>query len=36
MAKLYEMCNEINSDEILSDREDLTKEEKYKLIAHFK
>ena len=36
MAKLYEMCNEINSDEILSDREDLTKEEKDKLLADFK
>ena len=36
MAKLYEMCNEINSDEILSDREALTKEEKDKLLADFK
>ena len=31
MAKLYEMCNEINSDELLSNREDLTQEEKDKL-----
>ena len=28
MAKLYEMCNEINSDELLPNREDLTQEEK--------
>ena len=36
MAKLYEMCNEINSDELLSNREDLTQEEKDKLLANFK
>ena len=36
MAKLYEMCNEINSDELLSNREDLTQEEKDKLLANLK
>lgn len=36
MAKLYEMCNDINSDELLSNREDMTQEEKDKLLANLK
>lgn len=33
MAKLYEMCNDIDSDEILKEREELTAEEKEKILA---
>lgn len=33
MARLYEMCNEIDSDDILMDREELTEEEKERLLA---
>lgn len=33
MAKLYEMCNDIDSDEILKEREELTAEEKEKLLG---
>ncbi len=36
MAKLYEMCNDIDSDEILKEREELTAEEKEKILAHVK
>ncbi|MGN0132977.1 MAG: RsiV family protein [Lachnospiraceae bacterium] len=36
MARLYEMCNEIASDEILMDREELTDEEKESLLAELK
>lgn len=32
MARLYEMCNEIDSEDILMDREELTKEEKERLL----
>lgn len=34
MAKLYEMCNEIDSDEILKEREELTEEEKKKIMVY--
>ena len=36
MARLYEMCNEIDSEDILLDREDLTEEEKEKLFSAMK
>ena len=36
MARLYEMCNEIDSEEILLDREELTEEEKEKLFSAMK
>lgn len=36
MAKLYEMCNDIDSDEILKEREELTAEEKEKILAYVK
>ena len=36
MAKLYEMCNDIDSDEILKEREELTAEEKEKILARVK
>lgn len=36
MAKLYEMCNDIDSDEILKEREELTAEEKEKILTRVK
>ena len=36
MARLYEMCNEIDSEDILLDREELTEEEKAKLFSAMK
>lgn len=36
MAKLYEMCNDIDSDEILKEREELTAEEKERILAYVK
>lgn len=36
MAKLYEMCNDIDSDEILKEREELTAKEKEKILAGIK
>ncbi|MGN0248203.1 MAG: hypothetical protein ACI4C0_02800, partial [Lachnospiraceae bacterium] len=33
MARLYEMCNEIDSEDILLDREELTDEEKARLFS---
>lgn len=36
MARLYEMCNDIDSEDILKDREELTKEEKDKMMKNFK
>lgn len=36
MAKLYEMCNDIDSEEILKDREELTKAEKDRMMKNFK
>ena len=36
MARLYEMCNDVNSDEILMDREEMTNEEKERLLARMK
>ena len=36
MARLYEMCNEIDSEDILLNREDLTEEEKEKLFSAMK
>lgn len=36
MARLYEMCNDIDSEDILKDREELTQEEKDKMLGNFK
>lgn len=36
MARLYEMCNDVNSDELLMDREEMTNEEKERLLARMK
>lgn len=36
MAKLYEMCNDLDSSDILSGREELSKEEKMRLMAGIK
>lgn len=36
MARLYEMCNDVNSDELLADREEMTNEEKEQLITRLK
>lgn len=36
MARLYEMCNDIDSEEILKYREDVTEEEKAEMIERFK
>lgn len=36
MARLYEMCNDIDSKDILKDREELTKAEKDRMMKNFK
>lgn len=36
MARLYEMCNDVNSDELLMDKEEMTQEEKERLIGKIK
>ena len=35
MAKLYEMCNDINSEDLLLDKEEMTTEEKEALLNSF-
>ena len=36
MSKLYEMCNDIDSNEILNSKEQLTLDERKKLLEHLK
>ena len=36
MAKLYEMCNQVNSEDLLLDKEELTTEEKEALLGSVK
>ena len=36
MSRIYEMCNDIDSKELLKDREELTREEKSRLTEFMK
>lgn len=36
MARLYEMCNDIDSEDILKYREEVTEEEKDRMMKNFK